>query len=53
MKEKASKAIQLVSELIPNYVVSLHFTPLGFSFSPFLPQPFAFLVLETIDHGHY
>jgi len=37
--------------MIPIYVFSLHFTPLGISFSPFLPQPFAFLVLETIDIG--
>jgi len=31
---------------------TLHFTLLGISFSPFLPQPFAFLILETVILGH-
>jgi len=29
--------------------ITLHFTPLGISFSPFGTQPSAFLVLETIN----
>jgi len=41
----------LVSELILNYVYHLHFTPFGISFLPFVTQPFAFLVLETINLG--
>ena len=49
----------LVSELVvwlhhphaANYVYHLHFTPFGISFLSFVTQPFAFLVLETINLG--
>jgi len=31
---------------------TLHFTPLGISFSPIVTQPFVFLVFQTINLGH-